>query len=388
MRKRTIVFSLGAVVALSVIAAPILLAPGEEPADTLPVASIDSAEHAQTIEAMRPKRERPVIAILALNDATEVSDFLVSYGVLKHANVADVTVVAERAEPVRLYPSPLSIEPQATTRSFDEHHPDGPDYVVVPAMEPRNDPFVMDWILAQHRKGAKIVSICNGARTLAAAGLLDGRRATAHWSAIRELQEDHPTMRWVKDRRYVADNGITTSTGITASVPLMITLVEAIGGREVAERVAGELGVTNWDARHRTAAFQLTREHKKTFIRNTLALWRHETVGLPLVDNVDEIALALTADAYYRTALATVTTVGTNGKPIRSRHGLTIYPEKSKDSSEVDHMLAPPSSDAPAMAIERELARIAARYDRHTAAIVALTMEYPWAADHTRMAHR
>lgn len=378
MRKRTIALSLAAVLLLVVAAAPIVLAPGPAAADARPAAVVDPAEQARIIAAMRPpKRERPVIAIVARNDGTEVSDFLSAYGVLKRGDVAEVTVVAERAEPVRLYPL-LSIEPEATMSAFDARYPDGADYVVVPAMEAGTDPFIADWIVAQHKKGAKIVSICLGSLMVGTAGLLDGRRATAHWSAVAELQKKYPTMQWVPDRRYVVDDGVVTSTGVTANIPVMIALVEAIGGRAVAERVASELGVASWDARHRSSAFELTNEHRKTFVRNTLSFWRRQTIGVPLVDGVDEVALGLVVDAYGRTQLSNVVTLATGGAAVRSRHGLVIYPDGPVETAKVDDMLAVPPSDAPAMVLEQVLPRIASRYDRPTAAIVALAMEYPW----------
>jgi putative intracellular protease/amidase len=386
MRNRLIFIGIGAI-ALLLVAAPLVLAPASLPAPSPSAVAIDNTEHARTIEAMRaPKRARPVIAILALNEATEVTDFLVPYGVLRRADVADVTVVAERAAPVPLHPFSalargpelLRVEPQSTTRAFDERYPDGADYVVVPAMEPRNNQFVMDWIVAQRRKGAKIFSVCAGSITLAAAGLLDGRRATTHWAYIRDLQKAHPTMQWVQDRRYVADNGISTSTGITASIPVTVALVEAIAGREKAERLAQDLGVANWDARHQSSAFQLTWEHQKTFLRNWLSIWRRETLGVPVNEGVDEIALGLTVDAYSRTALSTVVTVGSSGEAVRSRHGLMIRPNTSSQSAAVDHMLPPPRSETSARAIDRELAHIASRFGRPTADIVALVIEYPW----------
>ena len=389
MRRRWLLLGIGAAVALAIAATPIVLAPGSHPPPVPPATAIDGAEHARTVEAMRPpKRETPVIAIFVLNEATEVTDFLVPYGVLQRANVAEVTVVAERAAPVPLYPFSrlgrgpqlLEIEPQATTRTFDERYPDGADYVVVPAIEPRNDRFAMDWIIAQRRKGAKIVSVCAGALTLGAAGLLDGRRATTHWAYVDELQTDHPTMQWVRDRRYVADNGIVTSTGITASIPVTLALVEAIAGRARTAQLARDLGVADWDARHRSSAFQLTTEHQKTFVRNWLSFWRRETLGVPVGEGVDEIALALTVDAYSRTALSKVVTVGTSGEAVRSRHGLVIHPLASSRAAAVGHMLPPPQSDVPALTVERELARIASRFDRPTADIVALVIEYPWHA--------
>ena len=136
-------------------------------------------------------------------------------------------------------------------------------------------------------------------------------------------------MQWVQDRRYVVDNGILTSTGITASLPVMVTLVEAIAGRPQADRLAQELGVVPWDARHRSSGFQLTLEHQKTFVRNWLAFWRRETLGVPVREGVDEIALGLTVDAYARTALSTVVTVGRSSTAVRSRYGLMIHPTTS-----------------------------------------------------------
>src|SRR5262245_37078861 len=105
MRGRSVLLGIAAAVALAVVATPIVLAPESRP-DAAPAAqAIDSSEHARTLETLRPpKRERPVVAILALNDATEVTDLLVPYGVLGHADVADVTVVAERMAAVPLHP--------------------------------------------------------------------------------------------------------------------------------------------------------------------------------------------------------------------------------------------------------------------------------------------
>ncbi len=378
MRRPTLILCLGAAAALVIGGVPVLLAARNEPPVPLPPDRVSPAEHRQTIEALQPpKRQRPAIAILALNEGTEVSDFLSTYGVLSESGVADVTVVAERTDPIRLYPGGITAETQATMAQFDASHPEGADYVVVPAMEPRNDPAIAGWIKAQHGKGAKIVSVCNGSLTLAAAGLLEERRATGHWYSIQQIQASHPTMEWVRDRRYVVDRGIATSTGITASVPLMLALVEAIGGRAEAEALAMRLGVSSWDARHSTSAFQLTLEHRKTFVRNKLSIWRHEAMAIKVDRNVDEIALGLVVDAYSKTELSKVVTIGGAGGPVQSRRGLRLRPEAPAAPAGADTVLEPPS-DEPARSLDRELARIASRYDRPTAALVALTMEYPW----------
>lgn len=382
MRVRTFVLGgIAALVLVAAVAAPILLAPGA-PAAARPLPGpVAADEQAALIGGLRPsKRERPVIAIATLNAGTEVSDFLSAYGVLSRSGVADVTVVAEKAERVKLYPG-LSVDPQSTIADFDARYPDGADYVVVPAMEPGTDPFMATWLKAQREKGATIVGICIGSRMLATAGLLDGRRATSHWSIVNELRQKHPTMTFVPDRRYTVDNGVATSTGITANIPIMLALVEAIGGPEAAQRTAADLGVEHWDARHDSAAFELTTEHKKTFIRNTLSFWRRDTVGVPLADGVDEVALGLLVDAWSRTNLVDLTSISAGGVPVTTENGLTIYPDQPAETVKLDLTLPAPPTEAPAQLLETTLPEIEARYDRPTAGIVALVMEYPWSAN-------
>lgn len=373
--RNALYICLGAV-AVVALCLPALLAP-RGPLTASPASeSIASEEHQKTIEGLRPpKRQRPAIALIAANDGTEVADFLTAFGVLKESNVADVTVVAERPGTIRLYPNKLKVETQATTAEFDASHPEGADYVVVPALEQPDDPAVIAFLKTQHEKGATIVSICNGSLTMAAAGLLDGRKATGHWYYVKQIRKEHPSMEWARDRRYVVDRGIATSTGITASLPLMTTLVEAIGGRDVASRLAARVGIDNWDARHNSSAFRLTTEHRKTFVRNKLSVWRDEDVGIKLGDGVDEIALGLMVDAYSRTELTELIAANGPGGEVHSRRGLTLQFDAPTKS--VAFAVEPPR-DEPARVIDRELSRIATRYDAPTAALVALTMEYPW----------
>ena len=384
MNNLWISISIGAVVAI-VAGALVILSPRNQPTPAA-ATPIDSAEHARTIEGIgRPRHERPVIAIVALNQATEVTDLMIPYGVLKRADIADVSIVAERTTPVSLYPFSklgqgselFKIDPQASMEDFDKQHPDGADYVIIPALEPRNNKVVVDWINTQHDKGAHVVSVCAGALTLAATGLLDDRKATTHWAYVDELQKAHPTMQWIPDRRYVSDKGVTTATGISASIPTSVALVEAIAGQPKAKQVAQDLGIAYWDERHRSSAFRLTWEHQKTFLRNWLSPWRKETLGVPVEEGADEIALALTADAYSRTMLSKAVTVG-NNDTIHGKYGLAIHPNTT-DAATIQ-MLPAPDSTKPAQTIDRELERIASRFDRPTAEIVALTLEYPWTA--------
>jgi putative intracellular protease/amidase len=344
-----------------------------------PLASpIDEAEQSRAIEALRPgTTARPVIAIVTNNEGTEIADLLSTFGVLRQADVADVVVVAEKKAPVRLYQGDLRVMPQASMSEFDRRHPGGADYVVVPAMDPHDNTAVVNWLLAQRKSGAKIVSVCNGSLTLGAAGLLDGRRATSHWSTVRKLQSQHPTMRWVENRRYVTDGDVTTATGITASLPLMLALVEAIGGRQAAQDTARELGVDHWDARHNSGAFRLNAAHRWTFLSNKARFWAKQQREVA-VDDVDEIALGMAIDAYSRTELVSVVSVAPRPQ-VRSKRGMVLLAGRVGEASTLQRSLPPlpmQAANTPRLALER----IESEFNPRTARYVALTLEYPWSA--------
>ena len=113
--------------------------------------------------------------------------------------------------------------------------------------------------------------------------------------------ESHASIRYVADRRFVVDQQIATTTGITASMPMSLALIEAIAGRDKAEQVGRDLGLLGWDARHSSDAYQFTRPFALTALGNTLAFWNHEQLGIELKPGVDEVSLALVADAWSRT---------------------------------------------------------------------------------------
>ncbi|MCO5155455.1 MAG: DJ-1/PfpI family protein [Aquamicrobium sp.] len=350
---------------------------------SLPVATAASAppvprEEAQALLAsLRPvERTRPLVAVIGINDATETTDYLMPTGILRRADVADVALLATGPGPVQLYPA-LAVEPDATIAAFDAEHPEGADYVVVPAMSRDDDPAALAWIRSQAEKGATIIGICAGAKVVAAAGLLDGRRATTHWYYLDEMLKRSPTIRYVADRRMVAEEGVVTTTGITASMPMMLTLIEAIAGRERAEAVAHDLGVETWDARHASAAFRLTRPFVATVLANRMVFWNRETLGIRLEPGMDEVSLALAADAWSRTYRSGVATFAAVPGVVETANGVRVVP---------DHAGAdwPRALDAstfpgrkPAEALDLTLAAIAARYGARTTDVVAMQLEYP-----------
>ena len=84
-----------------------------------------------------------------------------------------------------------------------------------------------------------MASVCTGAFLLAEAGLLDGRRATTHWAALRRCsRERHPDVDVEPDPIFVRDGDVYTSAGVTAGMDLALALVEEDLGRDVALEIA------------------------------------------------------------------------------------------------------------------------------------------------------
>ncbi|SFQ19389.1 AraC family transcriptional regulator, transcriptional activator FtrA [Amycolatopsis arida] len=94
-----------------------------------------------------------------------------------------------------------------------------------------------------HRRGARIVSICSGAFALAAAGLLDGRRATTHWRYAELLRSRHPRVEVDPDPLYIDDHDVLTSAGCAAGLDLCLHIVRTDFGAAVANAVARRLVV-------------------------------------------------------------------------------------------------------------------------------------------------
>lgn len=322
-------------------------------------------------------RLRPIVAVVGENRGTETVDFMVPYGILSRAGVAEVVAVATRPGPIQMVPA-LKIESQVTLATFDARYPEGADYVIVPAVVHSDDSALLAWVTAQAAKGGTIVGICDGVFVLGNAGLLKARRAMGHWFTQKMREKKYPETHWLQNTRYVSDGAIVTTAGVTAAIPVSVALVEAIAGRKKAAAVAAELGVRDWSALHQSALFHPDRSRFALGLVGKLAFWSRKTVGLPVSDGVDDVSLALVADAYARTPRSQVRTVAPTGDQVRTRGGLMIVPDvRVGKSPVVDRMLPAFGPDPAVTEFDHALASIADFHGRATAAWIAAQMEYP-----------
>jgi transcriptional regulator GlxA family with amidase domain len=105
------------------------------------------------------------------------------------------------------------------------------------------NPVLLDWMRQRATQARRVASVCTGAFLLAAAGLLDGRRATTHWKYSASLARRFPAIRVEPDPIFLCDGSIWTSAGVTAGIDLALALVEEDLGRSMALAVARYLVV-------------------------------------------------------------------------------------------------------------------------------------------------
>ncbi|MET0390087.1 MAG: GlxA family transcriptional regulator [Polyangiales bacterium] len=101
-----------------------------------------------------------------------------------------------------------------------------------------NDRRVLRWVQLLAARAERVASVCTGAFVLAAAGLLDGRRATTHWAYCRQLAESFPRVKVEPDPIYIEDGRIWTSAGVTAGMDLALAMVERDCGHALSAAVA------------------------------------------------------------------------------------------------------------------------------------------------------
>jgi len=195
----------------------------------------------------KPPPHRVVVAVFAGIDAVDVAG---PAEVFAMANLAlpanapryDVRVVAKRREAVPTF-SGLRLQVDQSFAELVER----PDTIVVTGrvdVTPDGHPVsvldedVVGWLRAQGSAAGRIAAVCAGGYVAAAAGLLDGHRATTHWGTASQLAAEYPLIEVDPDPIFIRSGRMWTSAGITASMDLALALVREDHGDEIALKVA------------------------------------------------------------------------------------------------------------------------------------------------------
>ena len=164
------------------------------------------------------------------------------------------------------------------------------DTLIVSGGEGTRSPAICEATLAfaraTFRTARRTASVCSGSYVLAAAGLLDGRRATTHWQRSRDFQRRYPAVRLEPDRIFVQDGSLWSSAGITAGIDMALAMIGADLGEEIARRTAQQLVVYHRRPGGQSQFSALLDMRGGRF--DDLLAWARENLALPLT--VDQLA--------------------------------------------------------------------------------------------------
>jgi DJ-1/PfpI family protein len=264
--------------------------------------------------------------------------------------------------------------------------------VVVPAVTAPNGKMeapLREWLSRRVDRGAHLLGVCNGGRLLAATGLLDGRRATAHWSAIRGLQRRRPQVDWVRGQRYVQDGTLTTTAGVTSGVFGALRLVEQLAGSGEAQRVGQELAYPGWSLHGPTGIpAQRWAPRDLALLLAVVFPWLRPTVGVGLAEGVGELEVAAPFEVYSASFVARTVPIAASATDA-SRIDRLVVPGVGS-IEEVDSRLLAWAAErglnvelpnggpaAGQFSYDAMLADLAGHSDQTTARVTAKSIEYP-----------
>jgi len=181
-----------------------------------------------------PKKRKLGVVLFPDFELLDVFGPLEMFGMLQ--GLVEISVIAEKAGPVKSAQGPEVVA----------HHgfADCPalDLVLVPGgMGTRaevDNPAIVNFLRRRLPEAEVAMSVCSGSSLFAAAGVLDGRRATTNKMFFQWIADQGPKVNWVKEARWVEDGSYVTSSGVSAGMDMSLAVISKLYGSQVSENLA------------------------------------------------------------------------------------------------------------------------------------------------------
>ena len=317
---------------------------------------------------------KPTVAIVLGAPLSEITDVLGPYAIFASSHAYNVYTVAS-TRTVRTLMGGLDTIPDFSFAGLDALLGHAPDIILVPAIpdiKSQDNVPALDW-LKKHADKSILFSWCTGAEVLAAAGLLDGKSATAHWADIDWLERAYPLVRWKRDVRYVDSGTRITSAGLTSGIDATLHLLKRLQGAGLAEetRRAIDYPPSQFIDAPQMQPYAVS-VSDAPYVLNATFFWPKWHVGVELTDGVSELGLAALFDVYSASWTTQLETVSPQ-ESVTSLHGMQLAARRHTPISPV---VTIPDPAASKFAFEAALEGLAHDDDVLTAAFAAKRLEY------------
>jgi len=267
-----------------------------------------------------------VVAVVLGRSGSDTADVFAPFEVFSSSAAFSVYTVADSLEQAPM-DGGLSVVPSYTFNDVAAGTAPVPDLIVVPAVNSPAGPEeegARDFVAGHFRAGGRVLGICAGSRLLAASGILDGLRATSHWSRIGALEASNPAVTWVRGQRYVQDGRVTTTGGVTSSIAGSLKVMDDLAGAAEATRVGALINYPGWslEAPSEMPA-QSFAAGDVPVLANFAFPWGRPAIDVQLDDGVGEIDAAALLEVYSYSQAAEANALSKTGS-ITTRHGLLI----------------------------------------------------------------
>ena len=279
---------------------------------------------------------RRLAVIVAGNRGTEITDSLPLVELLEESGAFDVRIVApERVlSPFRssaIGGANLDFVPDLSFADYDQLVGHPPDLLIVPYISAwqHEDAALVPWIRAHVAPQTMLLSICQGAEIVAATGLYDGYRATAHDRVLDKLAAEHPQVHYERDVRWVRDRNRMSSGSLTAGLDATLAAIDTLAGRDAALRAARAVSYRRVDFLDDP---RVALAHGNTGLVVDLAYrWQRTRLAVVIGQGSSESSIAALLDMYAATLTTESVAVAMSPGVVTTRHGIRLVPHDTTD---------------------------------------------------------
>ena len=266
---------------------------------------------------------KKTVLIIADNDGTEMFDMMAPFYLFSATEKANVYIIAEKKSRV-IVKRGLFVLPHFTFGEIDSMHMKV-DVMVVPNQSGKPKQVTIDFINDHYTGTNKILSVCDGAATVAATGIYDGKELTTHSSDYAGLKKQYKKPAWITQVSVTQNGNLFSTAGVANATEGSLTVINDLFGRETMQQILSGI--------HYPYA-EIKKDHQNLLVDtnsifhalHTGQMKKNEKIGVMLQNGINEFDLAAILDTYFRSFPKTLETFSNNNVPVISKYGLTLLP--------------------------------------------------------------